>query len=230
MRTQSLNTCLVWHMFSCFTDMSLPSFGSSVKGIQEQEDPAGHGGRIRSYPHERGQWTVHVHTPGKWVSLIKNLTYLVSRSVSEDVCHRFRHLFDSESKDCLKSMEDFHMSLFRGHCTVRFHHIPLVVDSLTGSLSKFSSFDVVLNQIKVFENDIKSTKFIAACDARSTDSYVKQLVDTIHQTLSQFVDLKTYDEPFTLHSSLLWFNSSGQDNPQEVNDTVNKLQVKYSLS
>ena len=126
-------------------------------------------------------------------------------------------------------MDDFHLSLFRGHCVIRYHHIPLVLESLTESLSKISPFTVVLNDVRIFSNDENTRKFISVCDKRcfvDEGSEVKQLLESIDNIFRQFVSLKVYDEPFILHSSLLWFKPS-DDLSTSIQAIVSNLQVKF---
>lgn len=196
--------------------MSLPSFKSDVEATDEpnQED-----GKVRSYPHERGQWTTHVHA-----------------SLSEESVERLREVLGDALIDSspgalrnIRALDDFHVSLFRGHCVLRFHHIPLVVNALTQSLAKLSSFTVVLNFVQILTNDENTRKFISVCDRRSQEEssgQVQQIMKTIDKTLRQFVDLKEYSDATILHSSLLWFSPNSVEE-SHLTDVTSKLQEEF---
>ena len=216
--------------------MALPSvFGSNTDSNNKtDQDQVTEDGRVRSYPHERGQWTLHIHASCEFLSLSKEYQIVNKEhfffTVNTEASERLEEILSEEveSTPGVKIMDDFHLSLFRGHCVVRYHHIPLILESLTESLSKISPFTVVLNDVKILSNDENTRKFISVCDKRcfvDEGSEVKQLLECIDKIFRQFVSLKVYEEPFILHSSLLWFKPS--DEIDTIQDILSNLQVKF---
>jgi hypothetical protein len=67
--------CLFLFFFSCSDQGSIPSqrlpvpdsvlnmFPNTEEG--PEDDSAKHGGRIRTFPHERGNWATHIYIPCK---------------------------------------------------------------------------------------------------------------------------------------------------------------------
>ncbi|NXD73743.1 USB1 phosphodiesterase, partial [Eolophus roseicapillus] len=90
------------------------------------DDSSRHGGRIRSFPHERGNWATHVYLPytvrEEFLELLELLVYRARSHVPS-----------------LSAMEEFHLSL--SQCVVlRYHWIQPFVRGLRERLAAFHRY------------------------------------------------------------------------------------------
>uniref|UniRef100_K7F978 U6 snRNA phosphodiesterase 1 n=1 Tax=Pelodiscus sinensis TaxID=13735 RepID=K7F978_PELSI len=94
---------------------------------QEEEftdDNTKHGGRVRNFPHERGNWATYVYLPCK---IQEGVLELVELLVSH--CRRYTV--------SLTAMEEFHISL--SQCVVlRYHWINPLIQSLKERIAPFN--------------------------------------------------------------------------------------------
>ncbi|XP_065517442.1 U6 snRNA phosphodiesterase 1 isoform X3 [Lathamus discolor] len=90
------------------------------------DDSSRHGGRVRSFPHERGNWATHVYLPYRvreeFLELLELLVYRARSHVPS-----------------LSAMEEFHLSL--SQCVVlRYHWIQPFVSGLRVRLAAFHRY------------------------------------------------------------------------------------------
>ncbi|KAM8985172.1 U6 snRNA phosphodiesterase 1 isoform 1-T1 [Ara ararauna] len=90
------------------------------------DDSSRHGGRVRSFPHERGNWATHVYLPYRvreeFLELLELLVYRARSHVPS-----------------LSAMEEFHLSL--SQCVVlRYHWIQPFVSGLRARLAAFHRY------------------------------------------------------------------------------------------
>ncbi|KAM7011056.1 U6 snRNA phosphodiesterase 1 isoform 2-T2 [Passerculus sandwichensis] len=106
------------------------------------DDSSRHGGRVRGFPHERGNWATHVYLPyAAQEEFLELLELLVSHA---------RTFVPS-----LAAMEEFHVSL--SQCVVlRYHWIEPFVRCLRERLAAFHRFFCVADQVKVYTNQNKT--------------------------------------------------------------------------
>ncbi|XP_030313467.1 U6 snRNA phosphodiesterase isoform X3 [Calypte anna] len=107
-----------------------------------RDDSSRHGGRVRGFPHERGNWATLVYLPFTvQEEFLELLELLLSRA---------RTYVSS-----LAAMEEFHLSL--SQCVVlRYHWIQPFVRSLREHLASFHRFFSVADQVKVYTNQNKT--------------------------------------------------------------------------
>ncbi|NXS78860.1 USB1 phosphodiesterase, partial [Erpornis zantholeuca] len=147
-----------------------------------------HGGRVRGFPHERGNWATHVYLP--YVAqeeFLELLELLVSHA---------RTYVPS-----LAAMEEFHLSL--SQCVVlRYHWIEPFVRSLRERLAAFHRFFCVADQVKVYTNQNKTRTFIGL-EVSAGHFQLLELVSEVDGVLEEF-DLPTFYKDPSFHISLAW--------------------------
>ncbi|GBN78135.1 U6 snRNA phosphodiesterase [Araneus ventricosus] len=110
------------------------------------EDPSKHGGKIRSFPHERGIWATYAYIEYNpepaFYEMIDNLRQTATSHGIE-----------------LQVPEDFHISLTRT-LKLRHHWIVPFIDSLKAKLSYFYHFKIIFQTLEVYENEEKTRTFV----------------------------------------------------------------------
>ncbi|XP_053809011.1 U6 snRNA phosphodiesterase 1 isoform X2 [Vidua chalybeata] len=188
------------------------------------DDSSRHGGRVRGFPHERGNWATHVYLPYiAQEEFLELLELLVSRA---------RTYVPS-----LAAMEEFHLSL--SQCVVlRYHWIEPFVRSLRERLAAFhriwhltrqvlafqdqaravpspkpwivllltwasgTGFFCVADQVKVYTNQNKTRTFIGL-EVSAGHFQLLELVSEVDGVLEEF-DLPTFYKDPSFHISLAW--------------------------
>ncbi|KAM6380924.1 U6 snRNA phosphodiesterase 1 isoform 2-T2 [Pluvialis apricaria] len=140
------------------------------------DDSSRHGGRLRGFPHERGNWATHVYLPYRvQEEFLELLELLVSRARSYVAS--------------LATMEEFHLSL--SQCVVlRYHWIDPFVRSLKQRLAPFHRFFCVADQVKVYTNQNKTRTFIGL-EVSAGHFQLLELVSEVDRVLEEF-DLPTF--------------------------------------
>ncbi|NXF20240.1 USB1 phosphodiesterase, partial [Rhodinocichla rosea] len=152
------------------------------------DDSSRHGGRVRGFPHERGNWATHVYLPyTAQEEFLELLELLVSHA---------RTFVPS-----LAAMEEFHLSL--SQCVVlRYHWIEPFVRSLRERLAAFHRFFCVADQVKVYTNQNKTRTFIGL-EVSAGHFQLLELVSEVDGVLEEF-DLPTFYKDPSFHISLAW--------------------------
>ncbi|XP_072202260.1 U6 snRNA phosphodiesterase 1 isoform X2 [Excalfactoria chinensis] len=123
---------------------------------EKRDDSALHGGRVRCFPHERGNWATHVYLPYQaQEEFLELLEMLVSHT---------RTYVPS-----LTAMEEFHVSLSQS-VVLRYHWINPFMQSLKERLASFHRFFCVADRVKVYTNQNKTSPFPTALQAASVFS------------------------------------------------------------
>ncbi|XP_015495006.1 U6 snRNA phosphodiesterase isoform X1 [Parus major] len=152
------------------------------------DDSSRHGGRVRGFPHERGNWATHVYLP--YIAQEEFLELL------ELLMSRARTYVPS-----LVAMEEFHLSL--SQCVVlRYHWIEPFVRSLRERLAAFHRFFCVADQVKVYTNQNKTRTFIGL-EVSAGHFHLLELVSEVDGVLEEF-DLPTFYKDPSFHISLAW--------------------------
>lgn len=144
------------------------------------DDSEKHGGKMRSFPHERGVWATYVYIEynpePEFLEMIEHL-----RNVSE------KHGI------ILSCTEDFHVSLSRT-VKLRHHWIQLFVDSLRAHLRCFIKFKIMFQSLEVYENEEKTRTFLGlkvhiGCD------YLCKITEKVDACLAEFKLPSFYETP-----------------------------------
>lgn len=126
----------------------------------------------------------------------------------------------------LNISEDFHMSLFRGHLTLRHHQMDPFIDSLKSNLKFHRRFLMLLNQIQVLKNDDETRGFICLkINSYHVNESLDNLIQAVSKTLDEFRPefSKKYNDAFIPHSSLMWFLPP---DPPSLPKAIKTLEVK----
>ncbi|XP_068168205.1 U6 snRNA phosphodiesterase 1 [Antennarius striatus] len=154
----------------------------------QAEDSSLHGGRIRSFQHERGNWATYVY-----------LQYHPKEG--------FRELLDEllsvagASGVVLSPQEEFHLSLSQT-VVLRHHWIQPFTQSLRAGLVHCKRFACSGGRLQVYCNAEKTRTFLGmeVCTGRAQ---LLDLVQTVDRTMKEF-RLDTFYEDPSFHVSLAW--------------------------
>lgn len=153
-----------------------------------QDDRAKHGGRIRSFPHERGNWATHVYIPYEAGEAFLDLLDALLRHAQVHVPR-------------LVAMEAFHLSLSQS-VVLRHHWILPFVQALKERLACCQQFFFTANQVKIYTNQEKTRTFVGL-EVTSGHNQLLHLVSEVDRVLEEF-DLTTFYQDPSFHISLAW--------------------------
>ncbi|MEE6500234.1 hypothetical protein FKM82_003712 [Ascaphus truei] len=162
-----------------------------------REDVTEHGGRIRSFKHERGNWATYIYVPYQ-------------------ACDEFLDLLDelvsvaADHKVSMHKMSEFHISQSQT-VVLRHHWINPFVQSLRDRLRSMSRFHCIADRIKVYTNQEKTRTFLGL-EVTVGMEHLMEVVSDVDQSLQEF-DLQTFYPDPSFHVSLAWC----------VGDAVGKL-------
>ncbi|XP_056667755.1 U6 snRNA phosphodiesterase 1 isoform X2 [Monodelphis domestica] len=183
----------------------LNMFPDSEDGVVD--DIEKHGGRIRTFPHERGIWATHVWVPYEAREDFFDLLSLLMTQARR-VLPR------------LVKMEDFHLSLSQS-VVLRYHWISPFVQSLKKHLASFHRFLFTANQVKVYTNQEKTRTFIGL-EVTAGHAQFLDLVSEVDKVMEEF-DLSTFYKEPSFHISLAWCVGDGRSKLQA--QAIQELQV-----
>ncbi|XP_015781141.1 U6 snRNA phosphodiesterase [Tetranychus urticae] len=182
--------------------LPLPKFPSPIESDESSDySTIQPDGRIRSYPHVRGQWTTFVYSELPDDSLI-DLSDCISSCGSD-----------------IQLIENIHVSMVRGHYALSFHQITPFVTGLRDKLSICQAFDIYLSVFKLFTNEESTRSFICLCEPKLMVDSVntrtsRYVLDLIKQTLDDYnAKVESTIAPsnqnlclddFTFHTSIAW--------------------------
>ncbi|XP_020819164.1 U6 snRNA phosphodiesterase 1 isoform X2 [Phascolarctos cinereus] len=167
-------------------DSVLNMFPDPEDGIVD--DIEKHGGRIRTFPHERGIWATHVWVPYEAKEDFFDLLDLLMTQARR-VLPR------------LVKMEEFHVSLSQS-VVLRYHWITPFVQSLKSRMAFFHRFLFTANQVKVYTNQEKTRTFIGL-EVTAGHAQFLDLVSEVDRVMEEF-DLATFYKEPSFHISLAW--------------------------
>ncbi|XP_060784221.1 U6 snRNA phosphodiesterase 1 isoform X3 [Neoarius graeffei] len=155
---------------------------------QHTDDSSQHGGRLRSFQHERGNWATYVYMPYE----------------PEDV---FLELL-GELRVCaaahgitLTQAEEFHISLSKT-VVLRHHWIQPFVQSLRSALAKCGGFVCLADKLKVYSNQEKTRTFLGM-EISTGHTQLLEVVKRVDEVMEEF-NLSTFYEEPSFHLSLAW--------------------------
>ncbi|XP_042294582.1 U6 snRNA phosphodiesterase isoform X2 [Sceloporus undulatus] len=153
-----------------------------------EDDSSKHGGRLRTFPHEPGNWATHVYVPYE---------------AEEDFLDLLQLLL-SHARTCVASltaMTEFHISLSQV-VVLRYHWINPFVQSLKERLVSFPKFICRADQVKVYTNQTKTRTFIGL-EVSSGHPEFLELVSEVDRVMEEFSLTTFYKNP-SFHLSLAW--------------------------
>ena len=186
--------------------LTLPKSVKSMFSDKEEDlkpienDPKFHKGRIRSFPHLRGNWAtfVYAHINEDFCALQENLIMCTVQEVETE----------------LNKIDDPHLSLTKV-LTLKHHWINDFVSSIRKKLN-FEPFSASVSRLKTFVNEDKTRTFIGLC---LESPKFKEMVQKLDETLNEF-RLPTFYDPAQFHVSLLWTLGDKAEELQKVLDGV----------
>lgn len=171
----------------------LPMPDSVLNMFKDQEevvvdDCSKHGGRVRTFPHERGNWATHVYmpydAPEDFVDLLELLLLHARTFVTS-----------------LTAMTEFHISLSES-VILRYHWINPFVQSLKEHLTSFHRFTCRADQVKIYTNQAKTRTFIGL-EVSSGHSQLLEFVSEVDKVMEEYNLPLFYKDP-SFHLSLAW--------------------------
>ncbi|KAF4091114.1 hypothetical protein AMELA_G00033270 [Ameiurus melas] len=165
---------------------------------QHMDDRSQHGGRLRSFQHERGNWATYVYLPYDPEDVF--LEFLDELQV----CAAARGV-------SLTRAEEFHISLSQT-VVLRHHWIQPFVQSLRSALTTCRGFVCLADKLKVYSNQEKTRTFLGM-EISTGHTQLLEVVKSVDEVMEEF-NLSTFYEDPSFHLTLAWC----------VGDVTEKLQ------
>ncbi|CAI9616561.1 unnamed protein product, partial [Staurois parvus] len=157
-------------------------------GDQYTDDTTRHGGRVRSFAHERGHWATYVYVPVRpreeFSELLDDLLSVAGRNGLH-----------------LTKMEEFHISQSQT-VILRHHWIEPFIQSLRERLRLVNRFLCIANRLKVYTNQEKTRTFLGL-EVTVGQQQLLDVVSEVDQSLQEF-RLETFYQNPSFHVSLAW--------------------------
>ncbi|XP_051025314.1 U6 snRNA phosphodiesterase 1 [Acomys russatus] len=167
-------------------DSVLRMFSSTEEG--PEDDSAKHGGRIRTFPHERGNWATHIYIPYEAKEEFLDLLDVLLPRAQTFVPQLVR-------------MEEFHLSLSQS-VVLRHHWILPFVQVLKDRMASSQRFFFTANRVKIYTNQEKTRTFIGL-EVSSGHAQFLDLVSEVDRVMEEF-NLTTFYQDPSFHVSLAW--------------------------
>uniref|UniRef100_A0A674NC93 U6 snRNA phosphodiesterase n=1 Tax=Takifugu rubripes TaxID=31033 RepID=A0A674NC93_TAKRU len=154
----------------------------------QTEDRSLHGGRIRSFKHERGNWATYVYFPYQpEEEFVELLDQMVSVAKAHGVA--------------LSPQEEFHLSVSQT-VVLRHHWIQPFTRSLRAGLTLRKRFCCSAERLKVYCNTDRTRTFLGM-EVCTGHAQLLDLVQIVDRTMSEFL-LETFYKDPSFHVSLAW--------------------------
>ncbi|XP_020790903.1 U6 snRNA phosphodiesterase 1 [Boleophthalmus pectinirostris] len=154
----------------------------------QTEDSSLHGGRIRSFKHEQGNWATYVYLPYdpelEFTDILQELVSVAKR-----------HGID------LTPQEEFHLSLSQT-VVLRHHWIQPFTQNLKAGLAHCRRFMCTAERLKVYCNAEKTRTFIGVEVSAGTNQLL-DIIKVVDKTMTDF-RLDTFYKNPSFHISLAW--------------------------
>lgn len=154
----------------------------------ETEDSSLHGGRIRSFKHERGNWATYVYLP---YNPVEEFTDILEELVS---------VAKSHSMDLIPQQE-FHLSVSQT-VVLRHHWIQPFTQNLKAGLAHCRRFICSAERLKVYCNAEKTRTFLGA-EVSTGHTQLLDIIKVVDKTMTDF-SLETFYKDPSFHVSLAW--------------------------
>ncbi|RUS84176.1 hypothetical protein EGW08_008063 [Elysia chlorotica] len=175
--------------FSEKESLNLPT---SIQNMYENkhhvpaDNPAMHQNRVRSFPHEVGNWATYVYIPvrkdERLLSFVQNVT-------------------EQLLPQGFEILPEFHVSLSRT-VAIRHHWIEPLVDSLKDKLQDISTSVCEIVDVKLFTNDEKTRTFVCL-ELADDDTELLKYVEAVDSSFKDFRLAPYYENP-SFHISVGW--------------------------
>ncbi|XP_067853861.1 U6 snRNA phosphodiesterase 1 [Heptranchias perlo] len=183
------------------------------KDLEEDPDDSGkHDGRIRGFPHQRGNWSTLVY-----------LEYYPEEEFVELIDLLLTHL--QAHRLPMARIAEFHISLSQT-VVLRYHWISIFVESLKEKMTSFDRFYCVSDKVKIYSNQEKTRTFLGL-EVSAGSNYLLELVNEVDKSMEEF-DLKTYYKNPSFHISVAWCLGDATaelgKHQQELQDIVDRFE------
>ncbi|XP_031628701.1 U6 snRNA phosphodiesterase [Contarinia nasturtii] len=172
-------------------------FGKPNEVVDHDEnDMTEHNGRVRTFPHERGNWPTYVYIHYPRTDLIVTL-----QNKLLDLIKQQTPFLTTE----FHSLEELHLSLTKT-VVLRHHWIDEFVGSVDQSLKNANRFWMNFNTIQIYCNDNQTRTFISLSfvDKESVAAQILEyIVNKLDNCLNEF-KLPPFYKEASFHVSLLW--------------------------
>ncbi|KAA0724526.1 U6 snRNA phosphodiesterase [Triplophysa tibetana] len=147
-----------------------------------------HGGRLRSFQHERGNWATYVYFPYDpeegFLELLDDIIVAAgAHSIPLTLC------------------EEFHISISKT-VVLRHHWIQPFVQSIRTGLTPFQKFFCMADKLRVYCNAEKTRTFLGM-EISIGKTQLLELIKIVDQTMNEF-NLNTFYKDPSFHVSLAW--------------------------
>ncbi|KAL8194550.1 UNVERIFIED_CONTAM: nuclease [Gekko kuhli] len=164
------------------------------------DDRSKHGGRVRTFAHERGNWATYIYVPYETQEDFLDLLQLLLAQAHTHVAS-------------LTAAAEFHISLSQS-VVLRHHWINPFVQSLKERLPSFHRFVCRTDQVKIYTNETKTRTFVGL-EVSSGHSQFLELVSEVDRVMEEFrlapfykssaeERSEAYPENPSFHLSLAW--------------------------
>ncbi|XP_051238219.1 U6 snRNA phosphodiesterase 1 isoform X2 [Dicentrarchus labrax] len=154
----------------------------------QTEDSALHGGRVRSFKHERGNWATYVYLPYHPEEEFRELLEeLLSAARARGVL--------------LTPQEEFHLSVSQT-VVLRHHWIQPFTQSLRAGLLHCKRFVCSAGRLRVYCNAERTRTFLGI-EVCTGHAQLLELVQAVDRTMTEF-HLDTFYKDPSFHVSLAW--------------------------
>ncbi|KAM6224544.1 U6 snRNA phosphodiesterase 1 isoform 2-T2 [Rhynchocyon petersi] len=171
-----------------------------------EDDSAKHGGRVRTFPHERGHWATYVYLP-----------YEASEEFQELLDVMLPHALMYVPQ--LVRMEEFHLSLSQS-VVLHYHWIIPFIQTLKDRVASFHRFFFTANQVKIYTNQEKTRTFVGL-EVTFGHTQFLSLVSEVDRVMEEFSLATFYQDP-SFHVSLAW--CVGDARPKLEGECLQELQ------
>ncbi|XP_049558817.1 U6 snRNA phosphodiesterase 1 isoform X1 [Orcinus orca] len=148
-----------------------------------EDDSTKHGGRLRTFPHERGNWATHVYVPYEAREEFLDLLDVLLPHAQTYVPRLVR-------------MEAFHLSLSQS-VVLRHHWILPFVQALKDRVASFQRFCFTADRVKIYTNQEKTRTFVGL-EVTSGHTQFLDLVSEVDRVMKEF-DLTTFYQWLRTH-------------------------------
>ncbi|XP_028175996.1 U6 snRNA phosphodiesterase [Ostrinia furnacalis] len=175
------------------------------------EDPQDHGGRVRSFPHVRGNWAtfIYVKYPEEESLLSLSQRLLGILSAFKDSCH---------------VCDNVHISLSKT-VVLQYHLITPFTRSLQEVFRNIDCFCLDFSGIKLYCNEENTRTFIALEVDYSSKRRLLQLSQNVDDVLKEYKLPLFYENP-SFHMSIIWLTGDKKAElsslMSEFNNSLNK--------
>ncbi|CAH8564063.1 unnamed protein product [Heterobilharzia americana] len=179
-----------------------------------EDDPSRHNFRIRSFPHETGNWAtcIYISCPDFHSQLLEviNDSMIQLNLIISDF-----HFMDS-----------LHLSLSKTW-PIYFHWIEKLVCNLRSSISTFEKFYIAFNNLDILINEEGTRSFVTLVASKESHTTLVPLLNSVSSCVTAFRGPEYYKDP-KFHISFLWFNGNVREKYSE--EVLNNLLLDLKKS